>query len=89
MARSIRQRSVKAVPLIQAQGHLPRWLREAVKDDIVITRRGRPVGVLIGFATDEDWFAFRVERDPGFPQRIERAQHNTARAGRRNDVEEK
>jgi len=72
---------VKAVPLSQAQDALPRLLRDAVKGDVIITRRGRPVGVLIGFASDEDWFDYRLESDPGFPQRIERARRSL-RAGR-------
>jgi prevent-host-death family protein len=79
MARSIRKSRVKAVPLSQAKDALPRLLSEAAKGDIVITRRGRPVGVLIGFASDEDWFDYRLESDPGFPRRIERARKSAGR----------
>jgi hypothetical protein len=37
--------------------------------------------VLIGFESEEDWFDYRLENDPRFLQRIERARKNL-RAGR-------
>ena len=58
---------------------LSRFLREAETQEIVITRHGKPVGVLIGFESEEDWFEYRLERDPRFLRRIER---NSLRAGR-------
>ena len=39
----------------------------------MITRHGHPAGVLIGFASDDDWFDYQLESDPRFPRRIERA----------------
>jgi prevent-host-death family protein len=60
---------------------LSRYLREAEKGDIVITRHGKPAGVLIGFASEDDWFDYRLESDPRFLARIERAR-NSLRAGR-------
>ena len=47
----------------------------------VITRHGKPAGVLIGFETEEDWFDYRPEHDARFLRRIERAR-NSLRAGR-------
>jgi hypothetical protein len=29
----------------------------------VITRHGKPAGVLIGFESEEDWFDYRLEHD--------------------------
>jgi len=49
------------------------YLRLADKGEVVITRHGKPAGMPIGFATEEDWFAYRLEHDPRFLQRIERA----------------
>jgi hypothetical protein len=37
--------------------------------------------VLIGFASEDDWFDYRLEHDPRFLQRIERARQSL-RAGR-------
>jgi PHD/YefM family antitoxin component YafN of YafNO toxin-antitoxin module len=48
-------------------------LRLAVNEEIVITRHGRPAGVLIGFASEEDWFEYRLEHHPEFLRRIEDA----------------
>jgi prevent-host-death family protein len=64
-----------------------RFLREAVKDDIVITRHGKPAGVLIGFASEDDWFDYRLENDPRFLRRVEAARASL-RVGRRTRLED-
>ena len=81
MAGSVRKSRLKAVPLSEAKGDLPHLLREAAKGDIVITRRGKPAGVLIGFKSEDDWFDYRLENDPRFVRRIEKAR-KSLRAGR-------
>ena len=81
MARTIRRSGVKEIPLSEVKDDLSRYLREAETQEIVITRHGKPAGVLIGFETDEDWFDYRLENDPRFLRRIERAR-NSLRAGR-------
>jgi prevent-host-death family protein len=45
---------------------LSKYLRLAVEAEIVITRHGRPAGVLIGFASEDDWFDYRLEHHPEF-----------------------
>jgi len=72
---------VKQVPLAEVKDDLSRYLREAARGEIVITRHGKPAGVLIGFETEDDWFDYRLENDPRFLQRIERARQSL-RAGR-------
>jgi len=72
---------VKEVPLAEVKDDLSRYLREAARGEIVITRHGKPAGVLIGFETEDDWFDYRLENDPRFLQRIERARQSL-RAGR-------
>ena len=37
-----------------------RYLRMAEKEEVVITRHGRPAGVLIGFESEDDWFEYRL-----------------------------
>jgi prevent-host-death family protein len=81
MARAIRRSRVKQVPLSEVKDDLSRLLREAEKQDIVITRHGKPAGVLIGFGSEDDWFDYRLENDPRFLARIERARASL-RAGR-------
>ena len=60
---------------------LSRFLREAEKQEIVITRHGKHAGVLIGFESEDDWFDYRLENDPRFLRRIEGAR-KSLRAGR-------
>jgi hypothetical protein len=45
------------------------------------TRHGKPAGVLIGFRSEDDWFDYRLEHDPRFLDRIDRARAGL-RAGR-------
>ena len=87
MARTIRGSGVKEVPLSEIKDDLSRFLREAEKQEIVITRHGKPAGVLIGIESEEDWFEYRLEHDPRFLRRIEKAR-NSLRAGRGTRLED-
>jgi prevent-host-death family protein len=81
MARTVRKSRVKEVPLSEIKDDLSRYLREAETREIVITRHGKPAGVLIGFESEDDWFDYRLEHDARFRRRIEQAR-NSLRAGR-------
>jgi prevent-host-death family protein len=81
MAGTIRKPRVRQVPLSEIKDDLSRFLREAEKQEIVITRHGKPAGVLIGFESEDDWFDYRLENDPRFLRRIEGAR-KSLRAGR-------
>jgi prevent-host-death family protein len=72
---------VKEVPLSEVKDDLSRYLREAEEREVVITRHGKPAGVLIGFASEDDWFDYRLENDPRFLTRVEKARASL-RAGR-------
>jgi prevent-host-death family protein len=47
-------------------------------EEIVITRHGRPAGVLIGFESEDDWFEYRLEHHPEFLRRIREARASLA-----------
>jgi len=47
-----------------------KYLRLAAEEEIVITRHGRPAGVLIGFASEDDWVDYRIEHHPEFLRRM-------------------
>jgi len=81
MAGAVRKSRMKEVPLSEMKDDLSRFLREAEKQEIVITRHGKPAGVLIGFESEDDWFDYKLENDPRFLQRIEQAR-KSLRAGR-------
>jgi prevent-host-death family protein len=87
MAKTIRSSSVRRVPLSEVKDDLSRFLREAEGEEIVITRSGKPAGVLIGFASEDDWLDYQLENDPRFLRRIERAR-NSLREGRGVRIED-
>jgi prevent-host-death family protein len=58
------------VALAKVKDDLSRYLRLAASGEIVITRHGRPAGVLIGFQSEEDWFDYQLEHNPEFLQRV-------------------
>jgi prevent-host-death family protein len=82
---------VRRVALSEAKTDLWRFLREAEGEEIVITRNGKPAGVLIGFGSEDDWFDYQLENDPHFLRRIEQARKSLreGRGIRVEDVEER
>ena len=78
---------MKKVALSEVKDDLSRFLRLAEKQEIVITRHGKPAGLLIGFESEEDWFDYRLENDPRFLKRIESAR-SSIRAGKGIRLEE-
>ena len=64
---------MKKVALAEITGDLAKYLRLAEDEEVVITRDGKPAGVLIGFRSEGDWLDFQLEEDPRFLQRIERS----------------
>jgi prevent-host-death family protein len=76
MARTVRKSGMREVPLSEVKDDLSRFLRQAETQEIVITRHGKPAGVLIGFESEEDWFEYRLEHDPRFLRRIEQARRS-------------
>lgn len=87
MAGAVRKSRMKEVPLSEVKDDLSRFLREAEKQEIVITRHGKPAGILIGFESEDDWFDYKLENDPRFLERIEQAR-KSLRAGRGTRLED-
>lgn len=87
MASEVRNRRVKEVSLSEVKDDLSRYLREAESRDILITRHGKPAAVLVGFASEDDWFEYRLEHDPRFLKRVTAARESL-RAGRGARVED-
>lgn len=81
---------MKKVALTEIKDQLPRYLRIAEEEDVLITDDGRPAGVLIGFGSDEEWQDYQLENDPRFLKRIEESRREI-REGlgvRLEDIEE-
>ncbi len=64
---------MKTASLTEVKNQLSRYLRKATHEQVVITKHGKPAGVLIGFESEDDWFDYRLENDPRFLKKIARA----------------
>src|ERR1044071_2114220 len=78
---------MKRVPLSDVKDDLSRYVQLAAREDIVVTRHGRPAAVLIGFEDEEDWFDYQLEHDPRFVARMEAARRSVEE-GRGISIEE-
>lgn len=61
---------MKQVKLSEVKDRFSEYLRMAENEEIVVTRHGKPAGLLVGFATEDDWIDYRLEHDPRFLSRI-------------------
>jgi prevent-host-death family protein len=64
---------MREVALAKVKDDLSRYLRLATDEEILITRHGRPAGLLIGFRDEEAWLDYRLENDPAFLERVAEA----------------
>lgn len=72
---------MKKIALAELQEDPSRYLRMAEEEEVLITRNGKPAGVLIGFSSEEEWQDYQLESDPRFLKRIDAARSSLA-AGR-------
>ena len=78
---------MKKVALSEAKDDLSRILRQAEKEEIIITRHGKPAGILIGFKSEDDWFEYRLQNDPRFLRRVDAARRSL-KAGQGISIED-
>lgn len=78
---------MRKVALSEVKDRLSEYLRLAEDEEIIILRHGKPAGVLVGFASEDDWFEYRLEHDPRFLARVERARQSL-REGKGVPIEE-
>jgi len=64
------------VALAEVKDDLSRFLRLAESEEILITRHGKPAGVLIGFEDEDAWFDYRLEHHPEFLRRVAEARRD-------------
>ena len=74
-------RPVRQAGLAEVKDDLSRFLRLAESEEVLITRHGKPAGVLIGFESEDDWFDYRLEHHPEFVRRVAEARE-ALRSGR-------
>ncbi|HBO96882.1 MAG TPA: prevent-host-death protein [Candidatus Omnitrophica bacterium] len=61
---------MRKVALAKVKDDFSRYLKQAAGEEIVITKHGRPAGVLIGFESEEAWFEYRLEHHPAFLKQV-------------------
>ena len=72
---------LRQAALAEVKDDLSRFLRLAESEEILITRHGKPAGVLIGFGSEDDWLDYRLEHHPEFLRRVAEARE-AFRSGR-------
>lgn len=77
---------MKTAALSDVKNDLSKYLRAAEQEEVVITRHGKPAGVLKGFASEDEWFEYRLLNDPRFLKRIQKARKEI-RAGKGIPIE--
>ena len=78
---------MKTLPLTKAKDDLSGVIRDAEKEEVLITRHGRPAAIVIGFADEEDWIEYRLLNDERFLSSIDRAREDI-KAGRFTRLED-
>jgi prevent-host-death family protein len=64
---------MKKRTMTEAKNDICNIIREAEKEEIVITRHGKPAAVIIAFRDEDAWFDYRLEHDEAFHRKIARA----------------
>lgn len=69
------------VPLATVKDDLSSYVKKSARDEVLITRHGKPAAILIGFADEDDWFDYRLEHDERFLQRIAQSRDQARNGG--------
>ena len=64
---------MKTHTMTEAKNDICSIIREAEKDEVLITRHGKPAAVVIGFRDEEEWIDYKLEHDEKFLRRIAKA----------------
>ncbi len=70
---------MKTHTMTEAKNDICSIVRESEKEEVLITRHGRPAAVVIGFHDEEDWFDYKLEHDEKFLRKIARAREEISK----------
>lgn len=59
--------------LSDLKDHLSTYVKQAAKEEVIITNHGKPVGVLQGFVDEDDYLEYRLLHDPKFQRIVKRS----------------
>ena len=64
---------MKKHTMSEAKNDICTIISEAEKEEVLITRHGKPAALVIGFRDEDDWFDYKIEHDKKFLRRIAKA----------------
>ena len=64
---------MKTHTMTEAKNDICSIIREAEKDEVLITRHGKPAAVVIGFRDEDEWFDYKLQHDERFLRKIAKA----------------
>ena len=64
---------MKKHTMSEAKNDICGIIREAEKEEVLITRHGKPAAMVIGFRDEDDWFDYKIEHDEKFLRKITKA----------------
>ncbi len=64
---------MKKHTITEAKNDICSIIREAEKEEVLITRHGKPAAIVIGFHDEDDWFDYKIEHDEKFLRKIAKA----------------
>jgi len=67
---------MRKATLAKVKDDLSRYLILAEKDEVIITKHGKPAGVLIGLKDEDEWFEYKLIHDPKFLNRATKARED-------------
>ena len=70
---------MKKRSMSEAKNDICSIIREAEKEEVLITRHGKPAAVVIGFHDEDDWFDYKIEHDERFLRKIAKAREEVRR----------
>ena len=62
---------MKTATIKEAKDQLPALMKGA--GPVLVTRHGKPAGVIIGFPTEADYLDWKIENDPRFRTMMEKS----------------
>lgn len=69
-AKQIKQTNL---PLAEAKARLSAVLDGECGPQVIVTKHGRPAGVIIGFPNEDDYLDWKVSNDPAFRDYVSRS----------------
>ena len=70
---------MKKHTMTEAKNDICSIIREAEKEEVLITRHGKPAAVVIGFHDEDDWLDYKIKHDEKFLRKIAKAREEIRR----------